>query len=104
MNNQGEVRNSKQKYKMCLQTDTIYDGCTCRIPEIECCPRCPGEGCEKCQDFKKVLVVEDGVCVGLGHCPFVRCADCNSEEESEAEGEERFEMKYLDEKKWLGWL
>ncbi len=48
-----------------------------------------------------MLVMADGVCVGLGPCPFVRCAGCNSEDESE---EEESEIEYTDEKKWLGWL
>lgn len=86
---------------MCIQTDSVYDDCACKIPEMECCPRCPEEGCENCKDFKKMLVMADGVCVGLGPCPFVRCAGCNSEDESE---EEESEIEYTDEKKWLGWL
>jgi hypothetical protein len=40
--------------------------------------------------------MKNGVCVGLGPCPFYRCKACDSDGEgSEIEG--------LDEKPWLAW-
>ena len=81
---------------MCVRTETIYKDCACTIPETEWCPRCPDEGCEKCKDFKTEVEMKNGVCLGLGPCPFYRCKACDSDDEgSEIEG--------LDEKPWLAW-
>jgi hypothetical protein len=84
---------------MCIRSVTIYTGCTCAIPETECCPRCPKEEYEKCRDFRRKMEVKKGVGVGVGPCPFFRCRQCRSEEE-EGSGMESLEKRIL---KSFGW-
>jgi len=84
---------------MCILTETIYTGCACTIPEIECCPRCPDKGYRECKDFKKELEMQKGVCVGLGACPF----SVGENSDDGGKGEE-ISVTAWDEKKWLGWF
>jgi hypothetical protein len=54
---------------MCKKTTTTFTLCTCRIPSIESCPRCPETGYKHCIDYVSEEEKEKGVCVGLGTCP-----------------------------------
>jgi hypothetical protein len=54
---------------MCKKTTTTFTLCTCRIPSIESCPRCPEAGYKHCIDYVSEEEKEKGVCVGLGTCP-----------------------------------
>lgn len=83
---------------MCILTETIYAACTCIIPETEWCPRCPDGGCEKCRDFKRGIELKEGVCVGLGPCPFFHCRPCSIAEQEMLDREEM--EKELCEKLW----
>ena len=70
---------------MCIGTETVYADCSCMIPDFECCPRCPEGSCTMCKDFQMEIEMKDGVCVGLGPCPFFRCRDCSYEEDGNSD-------------------
>ena len=84
--------------EMCVLMETLYTGCTCTITEMECCPRCPDEGCMECRDVKRELEMKKGICVGFGRCPFFAGEKSDS-------GDKREDTSVVDweEKKWLGY-
>jgi hypothetical protein len=75
--------------KMCKEITTTYTCCPCRIPSVDCCPRCPKSGYGHCVDFLAEEEETRGVCVGLGTCPAeveVKCESKEKEKEREVVG------------------
>jgi hypothetical protein len=44
-------------------------------------------------DFKKEMELKEGVCVGLGSCPFFRCMPCSIAEQEMEELEKKDERR-----------
>jgi hypothetical protein len=84
-----DCKRSMNTPKMCKEITTTYTSCPCRIPSVDCCPRCPKSGYKHCVDFLAEEEETKGVCVGLGTCP--------------AEVEVKFESKDDEkEREWVG--
>jgi hypothetical protein len=80
-----------RRTRMCKETTTTYTLCPCRVPSVDCCPRCPTTGYNQCVDFSTEEEEQKGVCVGLGTCPAE--VEVKSTEEGKGEGKEGKEGK-----------